>query len=152
MHDGYSSISGISIKKAESLDEKRRAILECEEAFAVVGGIDHGKIIDKVCANAEVLIAYTPEIVGYCAIYANSLETREGYITLIGVKKAFQGQQIGSGLLDAAIDVALQNGMNAIKLEVYKENEKAKAFYLKHGFVLTGEKTERGFYMRKAVV
>jgi ribosomal protein S18 acetylase RimI-like enzyme len=148
---GFENNPNIRIKRADNATEKKAAIIECEEAFDVVGGIDHEKIIEKICSYAEVQIAYEDGPVGYCAIYANDLNSKVGYITLIGVKKDYQGLGIGKRLLNAAIETAINQGMNRIKLEVYRENRDAINFYQKNGFEFTGEETERGLYMSKFV-
>ncbi len=56
-------------------------------------------------------------------------------IIMIGVKKEFRNQQIGSMLLKACISMLLSKRINKLFIEVRKSNEAAIALYRKTGFV-----------------
>ena len=61
-------------------------------------------------------------------MYANNLETRVAYISMIGVLGCMQGRHIGSQLMRKCIQVAQNNGMQFIRLEVLNANKKALIF------------------------
>ena len=68
-------------------------------------------------------------VLGYC----NDLKSRVAYISFIGRLKS-AGAGLGSQLIQRFIDLARERGMNRIRLEVAKSNERARGFYDKFGF------------------
>ncbi len=56
------------------------------------------------------------------------------YISNLSVEKDYQGAGIASTLLNTLKNTLLNDEMDSIELEVYKENIIAKAFYERHGF------------------
>ena len=59
----------------------------------------------------------------------------EGSITMIALKKEFQGKGIGRYLLDWFVSLSKERGVNNIWLEVSKRNKKAIRFYENYGFI-----------------
>jgi ribosomal protein S18 acetylase RimI-like enzyme len=57
------------------------------------------------------------------------------------VDQAWQGAGIGRALLSAAFDAARAMGGQALWLGVWERNERAIAFYRRHGFERVGEHT-----------
>lgn len=57
----------------------------------------------------------------------------------LSVDPHFRGQGIGSKLIDACKDFALENGYSELTLFVVGENIRAQALYERHGFVATGQ-------------
>jgi GNAT superfamily N-acetyltransferase len=55
------------------------------------------------------------------------------------VKQSWHGKGIALPLLEYAIDLAKSMGAKAIWLNMWQQNERAFAFYKKHGFSLVGE-------------
>ena len=55
--------------------------------------------------------------------------------------KRFQGAGLGKLLLHKCIDTGIKNGYEVLWLGVWKQNEKAIAFYTKQGFTIFGEHT-----------
>ena len=53
----------------------------------------------------------------------------------MGVRSDRRGAGIGSGLLRAVIDKAEHLGLGATRLQVWAFNDRARAFYRRHGFV-----------------
>lgn len=88
-------------------------------------------------------------MLGYAAMYANDLETKIAYITLVAVKPEYQGRHIGKSLLCACESLARQRGMRGIKLEVSKENDNAIAFYKRFGFQDMEQQNQDSMYMIK---
>lgn len=68
-------------------------------------------------------------VLGYC----NDLKSRVAYISFIGRLKS-AGSGLGSQLILRFIDLARERGMNRVRLEVAKKNERARRFYDKFGF------------------
>ena len=51
--------------------------------------IDFKAFFDKIDANAYFIVAYDENVIlGYAVLYANNLETKEAYITLLEVYRA----------------------------------------------------------------
>ncbi len=67
-----------------------------------------------------------------------------GDIVTIDVEPEFQGQGIGSKLMDIVDQMASFNGLETIVLQVSAENNLAQKFYEKHGFVTT--RLLKGYY------
>ena len=84
-------------------------------------------------------------------MYANNEETRTAYITLFGMKPAYQRQGLGKELLAACEALACARGMEKIRLEVTDSNVKAVRFYTRAGFVRTGACEENSSYMEKNI-
>ena len=102
---------------------------------------------NKLYYNAEFFIAINVNILGFIAFYANDRKTMVSYITQIAVKEEFQNQNIGKTLLGLCVEVSTIFGMKYIKLEVYKNNNKAIRFYRKNGFRFYGEASSKSIYM-----
>ena len=147
----YEDLPVYSINIAVLAHEKRSAILICKDAFLDRYNeiLNDPKLLDKIRASADVLIAMNKEILGYCAIYANNSISQEGYITLIAVRPAFQNQHIGKALISAAESLCLERGMTKMRLEVRHDNENAISFYLKNGFQKEQKCSEVSYYMTK---
>ena len=74
-------------------------------------------------------------VLGYC----NDLKSRVAYISFIGRLKS-AGAGLGSQLIQRFIDLARERGMNRIRLEVAKSNERARGFYDKFGFMFVEDR------------
>ncbi|MCI0689302.1 MAG: GNAT family N-acetyltransferase [Sporichthyaceae bacterium] len=80
---------------------------------------------DNVLGRHQVWVADTAGgPVGFCAVLGDLL----GHIY---VHPNWQGRGVGSALLKAA-----RAGHDRLELWVFQRNERARAFYLRHGFVL----------------
>jgi ribosomal-protein-alanine N-acetyltransferase len=62
-----------------------------------------------------------------------------GHILAIGIDPSYRRQQIGSALMERAINRLRARGAKTIRLEVRKSNLGAQQFYLKLGFREMGE-------------
>ena len=70
------------------------------------------------------------------AFFAGELIFSEGSISMIAVKKEFQGKGIGKYVMSWFIDLCKQKGINNIWLEVSQNNKKAIRFYEDFGFTI----------------
>lgn len=91
------------------------------------------------------------ENVGILVFYANDIESKEAYISLIGVKKGKECKGIGKALLDYCSKLSREHGMCKIRLEVDKDNSNAIKFYEKNGFSFLNATARNSFYMEKNI-
>lgn len=91
------------------------------------------------------------ESVGILIFYANDSESKEAYISLIGVKKENERKGIGKALLDYCFKLSRKHGMCKIRLEVDKDNSNAIKFYKKNGFSFCNATGHNSFYMQKEI-
>ena len=138
------------IRVASEVSEKRDAVLQCESAFENPQNNTHVQILDKLCTYAEFLIAEASQLLGYCAVYANDQQSKVAYISLLCVKKEYQGMGIGKALLQACEDLAREKGMTVLRLEVKEDNEKAIRLYRGSGLIIRDRKLNK-FIMEKAL-
>lgn len=89
--------------------------------------------------------------IGLISFYANDLESKTAYISLIFVLNDFKGKGVSIALINKCIETCCLLGMKQIKLEVSKENFRAINFYKYNNFELTNECTANTFYMRKSL-
>jgi len=75
------------------------------------------------------------------------------------VLERFYGKGIGQGLLESVENQLIDNGFKELNLEVWKQNERAIAFYQKHKFLSIGSadfpmefNTYKNFVMNKKLV
>jgi putative acetyltransferase len=81
------------------------------------------------------------ELVGHFDIHTFPNRPRRRHVGQIGmaVRDDFQGQGIGTALLQAGVDLADQwLNLRRLELEVYTDNEPAVRLYKKFGFVIEG--------------
>lgn len=88
---------------------------------------------------------------GMFVMYANDAETKKGYISLVGVFEEYRGRRFGKFLLNVAEQVAKENGMNKIGLEVDDYNTHAQEFYRLNGYKHCGQASESSRYMEKDI-
>lgn len=106
----------------------------------------------KVCKYGRVLVIKEEEAVkGFVIFYCNDLESKKSYISLIAVSDKYRRQHVGSDLVAAVENVSKDAGMQFIRLEVDNDNEGARSFYERLGFVKVSEASESSSYMEKEV-
>lgn len=90
--------------------------------------------------------------IGILVLYANDMNNKIAYISLIGVDKSFEGKGIGKRLLNHAIQISKECGMNELKLEVDLDNERAIRFYKLNGFVSCNDDNGLSVHMIKKLM
>lgn len=85
-------------------------------------------------------------LIGYIQISAlkyavESIETHKSdqSINALYVHKDYQGQGIGTQLMDTALEHSRLKNLNRVFLDVWEKNEKAVSFYLNYGFIEVGK-------------
>ena len=105
---------------------------------------------DKLSCNARVLCQYlNDDCTGFAAYYANNIDTKTGYITLIAIHENFRRQGLGSKLIRECFDDMRDSGMKSVRLEVRKDNGGAIKFYESEKFILESESENESFYMAR---
>ena len=77
-------------------------------------------------------------IFGLVAIYANDLETRRAFASILVVDPAHARRGLGRALMEAAITEARSRGMRSIWLKARPDNEPALRLHRDLGFRRTG--------------
>ena len=106
------------IEIIEDDNEKRKFIETIDGAFprGLVSRDNYEEILSKICKYAVFIGADNEgQPAGYAALYANNLETRVAYISMIGVLGCMQGRHIGSQLMEKCIRIARNTGMQFIR-------------------------------------
>lgn len=95
--------------------------------------------LDKLGSRAEIL-SDTREgrCLGFVAFYANDLQTRRAFITLVLVVPEARGAGLGSALVKGALAICRARGFGSCELEVRQDNVAALATYQSLGFTLAG--------------
>lgn len=106
----------------------------------------------KLSQYAEVYVGTeNADAFGIVVFYANDVQTKTAYISLIGIKRSAQGKGLGYWLLTKCQEVCRSRGMTTLSLEVDCDNDNAISFYQRNGFVI-GTDTQRGsMYMNKSL-
>ncbi|GAA3822510.1 GNAT family N-acetyltransferase [Streptomyces chiangmaiensis] len=66
------------------------------------------------------------------------VERRQGHVVGVFVRPEHRGTGLTKALFDAGLEWAWKRGAERVRLIVHEDNERAKAFYRKAGFVPTG--------------
>lgn len=91
------------------------------------------------------------ETAGIISFYANDTIRKVGFVTMIVVKKQYQGLKLGNILIDIAISVCKLQGLFSLQLEVNGKNEKAVRFYERNGFSIH-ENKDGNLVLSKSVI
>ncbi|MCU7871613.1 MAG: GNAT family N-acetyltransferase [Candidatus Thiodiazotropha sp. (ex Lucinoma borealis)] len=87
--------------------------------------------------NNIMLVYNNHELIGYSHVENRSTQL---YIRMIVIHPKHQQKGIGSKLLKSVI-MSGKEQSKSIELQVFKINDKAKEFYVRHGFTVRGENT-----------
>lgn len=95
---------------------------------------DGEKVISRVIAAADILVAYNSELLGFIAFYANDAASQVAFLTSIAVVRQARGKGIGHRLIYRCMNLSKSRGMKTLMLKVHKDNETAICFYKSLGF------------------
>lgn len=96
-------------------------------------------------SNTEFFFVYSgEELAGYMKLNEAPSQSDVNDKTSLEIERIYvlskyQGKGLGALLMDKAISIAKERGKEYIWLGVWEKNEKALAFYKKHGFHKIGE-------------
>lgn len=109
--------------------------------------VDIAEYARKLAQNAFwILCKKSEQLVGYIAFYRN-IETGVDYITSICVLDVFKHYNVATKMLDY-LTIDAPSAITAIKLECRKNNP-AVLFYLKRGFEIQEEGTEKYMMIKR---
>lgn len=89
--------------------------------------------------------------VGMIAFYANQLETGTAYIPHVYVRPEFRNHGLFSSMFNLVSQYVKDHGFTNIRLEVAKENERARRAYLKSGFREECHASKESVYLTKSL-
>jgi [ribosomal protein S18]-alanine N-acetyltransferase len=90
--------------------------------------------------SAALLLAFSgASLAGYCLLLFRE-RTRVARLYSLAVGKAFAGVGLGGALLAQAEEAASRRDCRELRLEVRRDNAKARALYEKAGYVLFGRR------------
>lgn len=95
------------------------------------------RFLDNQILGRMWLIQTGAETIGYVALtfgYSLEYHGRDAFIDEIYIRESHRGQGIGTKALTFAEEAACSLGVNALHLEVERENTKAQSVYRKFGF------------------
>jgi ribosomal protein S18 acetylase RimI-like enzyme len=152
-----------SIRRATSADTLALSLIGSATFLETFAGVVNGADVIAHCASEHSTAVYESILTGSDAgvWLAESLEGAApvGYAVLdraklpvtdpqpddveikrIYVLGRFHGTGVGARLMEAALDEATRRGARRALLGVYAHNQRALAFYAKHGFTRIGER------------
>jgi ribosomal protein S18 acetylase RimI-like enzyme len=98
----------------------------------------------KIVTKAERFEAWAnDDLIGLLAVYCNSHDKKQAYITSLSVVIEWQGNGIASALLANCIRHVKQCGFEHIELEVSQNNKSAVELYKKYNFSFISEMGEQ---------
>ncbi|MCJ1655700.1 GNAT family N-acetyltransferase [Staphylococcus sp. NRL 16/872] len=147
----------VKINKNEVTELKRIAEITFYETFKDVYSQENFQKFFDEAYNEDLLLSELDnsnsfhyfykidnDIVGYLKLNINGAQTEpkgNEYLEIqrIYFHKAYQGGGRGHTFIKLALDKAREHHKSKIWLGVWEYNDKALAFYKRHGFVVTGE-------------
>jgi ribosomal-protein-alanine N-acetyltransferase len=130
----------MQIRKMEARDAAEVAKIEAEN-FSVPWS--EQSFLDSILLEHTLFLVAeeTGKIAGYCGIY---LTAEEGELVNIAVIQSMRRKGMARCLLEEAVRILLENGVEALYLEVRVSNEPAIRLYESMGFSTEG--IRKGFY------
>jgi DNA-binding transcriptional LysR family regulator/ribosomal protein S18 acetylase RimI-like enzyme len=130
----------------ETIDKCYRSFLGDEGVDWFINGGGSDKEIIEHLENI-MLLEVDGKIQGFCA-------AEEGFIHLLMIHPQLQQTGFGEYLLAQVESMQRDEGYEHLRLEIFKGNEQALKFYVKHGWSIVGEEQDASFglvrvFMRK---
>ena len=116
----------------------------CDQAFipALSSQVNIRRYSEKLYENAETVEFWTNgRLSGLVAFYCNDHERKTAYVTSVGVLPEFQGIGIAKEMLKKTIEIAIEENMEFMRLEVGRQNERAANMYRRLNFRVLSEST-----------
>ena len=115
---------------------------ECDEGFSppLSARVDLVKYARRLAAVADRFEVWSgSRLVGLVAAYLNNAETRQGFVSSVSVCSDVEGGGFASELMRKCVQLARRKDFESLGLEVGEADQRTQAFYLKHGFALSGK-------------
>jgi len=142
----FEELTRDNLVKAREIDREDVPVAFVDTADTIMGITDYG--VEHGCIGHTFLVKADGHYVGMLLLgEAIPWDTdpvemqREPFYRLMGfvVDKAYRSNGLGGEILEKAIDEVYRDfGKRSIALGCHKDNVRAAAFYLKHGFKRTG--------------
>lgn len=123
------------IRNAENSDIP--AILEIERSL-FAGPWEEQLFIETIKDHKDFFVFIEQKKIAGYIIFEKVLD--EGHITNLAVSKEYQRKGIASRLINKILDMARQEKIKQVFLEVRESNEAARKLYSKFGFVEIGKR------------
>lgn len=140
----------------QTITDKDRLVKLILDIFVVpdpASFVENLSVADYASKLIEKAVTYVIEDngndAGLISFYANDSHTKTAYIALIGVMSDYKGMGLAQKLMDQCIKDCRNTGMEKIKLEVKKENQRAITFYEHYDFYKLQEASAKSIYMKK---
>ncbi|MCR5809468.1 MAG: GNAT family N-acetyltransferase [Clostridiales bacterium] len=128
----------VTIEQLSNEVDIQLVMLLCRDSFfdqSVADPERIGKLAEKYANRAEVLRASIDgETVGFAAFYANDAINCIGFLSMIVVRREFQGFGVGREMMNEVLSRSSAVGMKMVRLNVRMDNAAAIMFYKKNGF------------------
>jgi ribosomal-protein-alanine N-acetyltransferase len=131
-----------------SISVTRMQVNDLPEVLAIENDVypfpwTHGNFLDSLYSGYELWTARDADaaLVGYLLLM---ISVDEAHLLNIAVRRDLQGQGVGRLLLDHAVGLTREKGMQSILLEVRPSNDRAVDVYEKYGFAGIG--VRKGYY------
>ena len=89
---------------------------------------------------------------GIAVFYANDTISKKAYISLIGLKEDSRGKGHGRFMLSQCENLAKNDGMTQMWLEVDSDNTSAISFYEKNGYSFVEQSDRDSMYLKKYLI
>ncbi len=148
------SQESLSIKRLENCDEIFKLLCDFDAIFEqpLSTTCNISEYADKLHRYAYVYVAMEEDVVlGFTAFYANDVNTRAAFGTLVAVVPEAQGRNIATKLHDVSLDVAREKNMKEFRVEVHKDNKRSLRHCEKMGFEYYGEGSPDNVILSKKI-
>lgn len=136
-----------------TIDELYEFIKRTDNQFSpsLSSRVNLQKYSEKLVMNSTIIYAKEKnKIIGLLAFYANDFKPDFAFITLICVLKEYEGNGIGTRLMNNCISLVKEKGFRLIKLEADTDTENIISFYTKNGFQIE-KQNQRSCTMLKQI-
>jgi len=136
---GFQVLMRVEFRPAIASDVDALAALE-RELFESdrISRVSFRRLVRR--SSAAIVVARSDAaLAGYCLLLFRE-RTRVARLYSLAVAAAFAGIGLGRALLEQAEDVAARRGCGELRLEVRRDNLKARALYEKAGYTLFGQR------------
>ena len=145
--DGRQSIEVVDCKDKQLIIEFLKKI-DKRLPTPLSNRVDLEEYSNKVVNNGHILaIIKGGKIVSAGFVYCNDVSSKKAYVTLLATVYGYENRGYGKIIFNEIEKISRENGMNYVRFETEKINEKAIKFHIKNGYEIIGIKEK--IYMEK---